>query len=111
MVEFWQVSQETHRNLTRLLENRELLEPHPSVGKKNEGLSYYLREYEALGEEFHVAMTLNDFCTIKSEVVDDMDASSHEGSLMMQPPPSLLWATRPPGQGSLTPSQIGSLRP
>jgi hypothetical protein len=81
MAEFWQVSQETQRNLTRLLEHCELLEPHSSVGKKNEGLSNYLREYEVLGEEFHAAMTLKDFCTIKSEVVGDVDASSHEGSL------------------------------
>jgi hypothetical protein len=82
MVEFWQVSQETQRNLTRLLEHCELLEPHSLVGKKNERLSDYLREHEALGEGFHVAMSLKDFCTIKYEEVGDVDASSHEGGLI-----------------------------
>jgi hypothetical protein len=81
MAEFWQISQENQRNLTRLLENYELLEPHSLVGKKNEGLSYYLREYEALCEEFHVALSLKDFFTIKSKVVGDVDSSPHMGSL------------------------------
>jgi hypothetical protein len=35
MAKFWQVSQETQRNLTKLLEHRELLEPHLAIGKKN----------------------------------------------------------------------------
>jgi hypothetical protein len=58
-----------------------LLEPHSSFGMKNEGLSDYLRDYEVLGEDFHPTMTLKDFCTIKYEVVGDVDASSHEGIL------------------------------
>jgi hypothetical protein len=81
MVEFCQVSEETQTNLKILLEHCELLEPRSSFGKKNEGLLDYLREYEALGEDFHASMTLKNFCTIKSKVVGDMDASSHEGSL------------------------------
>jgi hypothetical protein len=73
---FWQVSQETKRNITRLLEHRELLETHSLVGNKNEGLTYYLWEYEVLGDEFHTTMLLKEFCTIKYELVGNGDASS-----------------------------------
>jgi hypothetical protein len=76
-----QVLQENQKNITRLLENHELLEHHVSTGKKSGGFTDYLKEHKALGEEFHSTMLLKDFCTIKSEVIGDVDASSHEGSL------------------------------
>jgi len=77
-----QVLQENQKNLTRLLEYRDFLEHHLSLAKKNEGLPGYWREYEVLSEEFHIPISLQEFCTIKSEVIGDMDASSHEGSLI-----------------------------
>jgi hypothetical protein len=55
MAEFSQVFQGYQKNLTTLLEHPELLEPHLSVGKKEEGF--------------------------KSEVVGDVNASPHDGSL------------------------------
>jgi hypothetical protein len=55
MAELLQVFQEYQKNLTTLLEHPELLEHHLSVGKKEEGF--------------------------KSEVVGDMNASPHDGSL------------------------------
>jgi hypothetical protein len=55
MAELSQVFQGYQKNLTTLLEHPELLEPHLSVGKKEEGFKY--------------------------EVVGDVNASPHDGSL------------------------------
>ena len=33
--------------------------------KPEESISAYLREYRALGEDFHSAMTFTNFCTLK----------------------------------------------